>query len=147
MTKHEGMSNSEHVVVARLFGLPSSFLIRASSFPPHLPVFDERVRNFFQKTRWPLENIAVAAAQAHVRKGEIKLITRTGNGDVKQAALFFERITGVERASAWEHSVGEPDNEDGVKLQTFGLVNRRKIHRFLVGRLVRRRFCIDIADE
>ena len=80
-------------------------------------------------------------------KGEIKLIARAGDGDVKQPALFFERVAGIERTSAWEHSVGEPDNEDGVKLQTFRLVNRRKIDRFFVGRLVRRSFCIDIADK
>src|SRR5437762_5701137 len=38
-----------------------SFVIRAWLFPGHLPVFDEVVWNFLQKTRRPLEHIAVAA--------------------------------------------------------------------------------------
>ena len=58
------------------FGLPSTFVIRASSFSLHLPVFDEVVWNLLQKTRWPLEDIAVAATQTHVRIGEIKLVAR-----------------------------------------------------------------------
>ena len=65
------------------FGLPSTFVIRASSFPAHLPVFDEIVWNFLQKTRRPLEHITVAATQTHVRVGEIKLIARARDGYVK----------------------------------------------------------------
>src|SRR5213078_4520807 len=77
------------------FGLPSTFVIRASSFPPHLPVFDEIIWDFLEKTGWPLEDIAVAATQAHVRVGEIKLIARARDGYVKQAAFFLQRITGI----------------------------------------------------
>ena len=34
-----------------------------------------------------------------------------------------------------------------MKLKTFGLVHRGKIHCFFVGSLVRRCLCIDIADQ
>src|SRR5215211_2112446 len=35
--------------VIRRVGLPSTFVIRTSSFPPHLPVFNETIWNFLQK--------------------------------------------------------------------------------------------------
>jgi len=61
----------------------TSFVIRASSFPSHLPVFYEVVWDFLQKTRWPLEDIAIAATQTHVRISEIKLIARACDRHVK----------------------------------------------------------------
>src|SRR6266480_4213575 len=83
----------------------------------HLPVFDELVRNFFQKTRWPLENVAVASTQSHLRKGEIKFIARAGDRHIKQTPLLLERIASVERATARKHAVSQPNNEHGIKFE------------------------------
>src|SRR2546421_5779799 len=68
----------------------SGFVICGASAPLHLPIFDEFVWDFFQESRWPLENVAVAAGQAHVRISEIKLVFRSGDRDVKQTPLFFQ---------------------------------------------------------
>src|SRR5713101_6170390 len=113
----------------------------------HLPVFDELVRNLFQKTRRPLKDIAVSAAQPHVWKGEIELIPRASDCDIKKAPLFFERVKRVERAAARKHAVSEPDHEHSVKLEPLRLMHRGKADRFFVRVLVWRRFCIDVADE
>src|ERR1700758_2587661 len=61
-----------------------------------LPVFDEVVWNFLQKTRWPLEHIAVATTQTHVRISEIKLIARARDRHVKQPPFFLQRIACIE---------------------------------------------------
>src|SRR5437899_12995404 len=106
--------------------------VASNSTPLHLPVFDEFVRNFFQESRWPLENVAVAAGQTHVRIGEIKLILGPRDRDVKQTPLFFQIFPVIHRATAWKHSVGQPDHEHGVKLESLALVHGRKIDRFLV---------------
>src|SRR6266487_1330856 len=103
------MTKSEPPFVIRAFEFLSSFVIRASSFSRHLPVFDQLVRNFFQKTRGPLEDIAVTAGQPHVWIGEIKLVARPCDRDVKQAPFFFESVARVERTTAREHAVREPD--------------------------------------
>src|SRR5438034_9394389 len=92
----------------------------------HLPVFDELVRNFFQKTGWPLENVAVASAQSHVRKGEIKFIARAGDRHIKQTPLLLERVAPIERAAARKHAVSQPNDEDGMKFEPFGLMNGGK---------------------
>ena len=75
--------NDRQVIPHLSFGLRSAFAIRISSFSPHLPVFDKVIWNFLQKTRRSLEDIAVAAAQAHVRIGEIKLVARACDGHVE----------------------------------------------------------------
>ena len=82
-----------------------------------------------------------------MRQREIKFIACARDGDIKQTPLFLERIARVERAAARKHSVGQPNHEHRVKLETFGLVHRGKIDCFLVAGLVRRRFRVDIADE
>src|SRR6266705_3840675 len=101
------------------------------SAPLHLPIFDELVRNLSQKTRGPLENVAIASAQPHVRQGKIKLVARACDGDIKQPAFFFQRLARVERPAAWKRSVRQPDHEHSVKLESFSLVHRRKIDCFL----------------
>ena len=113
----------------------------------HLPVFDELVRNLFQKTRRPLKDIAVSAAQPHVWIGEIELIPRASDRDIKKAPLFFERVTRVERAAARKHAVSEPDHKNRVKLEPLRLMHCGKIDCFFVRGLVGRGFGIDIADE
>src|SRR6516164_5421265 len=110
-------------MTVRLFVIPSAFDIRISSFSRHLPVFDEVVWNFLQKARWPLEDVAVAATQAHVRICEIKFIARACNRHIKQAPFFLQRIAGIERAAAWEHAIGQPNEKDGMKLETFRLMH------------------------
>src|SRR2546430_14379091 len=82
-----------------------------------------------------------------MRQGEIKFVARARDGDIKQPAFFFERVARVERTAARKHSISQPDYEDSVKLEAFGLVHRRKVDRFFVARLVRRSFGVDIADE
>src|SRR6202011_3322318 len=116
MTKQECRNNLPRRFVIRLFGLPSSFVIRASSLSLDLPVFDELGRDFFQESRRPLKNIAVTGVQSRLWIGEIKFILRAGDGDVKEAPLFFERVARVERTTARKHAVGQPDHEHGVKL-------------------------------
>jgi hypothetical protein len=49
----------------------------------HLPVFDEVVWDFLQKTRGPLENVAISSAQTHLRIGEIQFIARACDGHIK----------------------------------------------------------------
>src|SRR5439155_21959350 len=130
------------------FGILLSFVIRASSLSSlHLPVFDELVRNFFQKTGWPLENVAVASTQSHLRKGEIKFIARAGDRHIKQTPLLLERVASVEGATAWKHAVSQPNNEHGIKFEPFGLMDGGKIDRLLLGRLIWRSLRIDIADQ
>ena len=53
--------NDGQVIPHLSSGLRSGFAIRISSFSPHLPVFEEVVWNFLQKTRRSLEDITVAA--------------------------------------------------------------------------------------
>ena len=89
------------------FVIPSSFDIRAASFSLHLPVFEQVVWDFLQKTRWPLEDITVAATQAHVRIGEIKLVARACDRHVKQAPFFLQRIARIERAAARDERSGK----------------------------------------
>jgi len=73
MTKDEGRRNDEIQIptqpgeTLRYSFIRASFDIRHSSFvigealaSLHFPVFDEFVRNFFEESRWPLENVAVA---------------------------------------------------------------------------------------
>src|SRR5439155_10783333 len=86
-------------------------------------------------------------AYTRLRKGEIEFVARARDSDIKQPPLFFERIARVERATAWKHSVRQPDHEHSVKLKPFGLMHRGKVYRLLIARLVWRGFCIDIADE
>src|SRR6478672_10308661 len=108
----------------------SSFGFCASSFSLHLPVFDESIWNFLQKTRRPLEDIAVATTQAHVRIGEIKLVARPCNGHVEQAPFFLQRIARVERTAAGKHAVSEPNHEDRMKLETFCLMHAGEVDGF-----------------
>src|SRR5438093_11560308 len=68
----------------------SCFVICGASAPLHVPVFDEFVRNFLQESRWPLENVAVAAGQTHMRISEIKLVLRPRDCDVEQTPLFLQ---------------------------------------------------------
>src|SRR5205823_1586276 len=121
--------------------------VASNSTPLHLPVFDEFVRNFFQESRWPLENVAIAAGQTHVRVSEIKLVLRPSDRDIKQTSFFFQGLARIERATTREHSVSQPDYEYGVKLESFGLVNGRKIYRLLIAALIRGSFGVDIADQ
>src|SRR6266404_4399864 len=116
------------------------------SAPLHLPVLHELVWNFLQKPRGPLEH-AVAAAQTHMRVGQIKLVTSASDGYVKQAPFFLQRIARIERAAAWKHSVGQPDYEHGMELETFRLVHRGQIDRLFVARLTWRGLRVDIADQ
>src|SRR5213079_2635924 len=118
-TKHE----PPIAIRASSFGFPSSFVIRASSLPSYLPILHELIRDFFQETRRPLENIAEAAAQSHVWIGEIELIARAGDGDVKQPPFFLNCVACFKGACAWEHSVGQPNHEHGVIFEAFRLVH------------------------
>ncbi len=75
------MTKSALRLLLRYLVIRASFVIRHSCFvifltPLHLPVFDELVRDFFQETRRPLKDIAVSAAQPHVRISEIKFVAR-----------------------------------------------------------------------
>src|ERR1043166_1421468 len=70
----------------------SVFICGKCSAALHLPVFDKLGWNFFQESRGPLKNVAVAAAQAHVRISEIELVFSARDRDIKQASLFFEGI-------------------------------------------------------
>src|SRR5947208_13994983 len=116
MTKHEtGICHSN---------IHSSFVIRASSFSLHFPVFQQFVWDFFQKPRGPLEYITESRIQSHMRITEVKFVTRASDRDVKEAAFFFNGIARFERARAGKHSVGQPDHEYSVKFQAFRLVHR-----------------------
>src|SRR5581483_6558997 len=97
----------------------------AKSTSSHVPVFDESVRDFFQESRRPLENVAVAGVQAHVRIAQVKLVARARDRDVKQTSFFLERFARVERTRTWKHPVGQPNDEDSMKFQTFGLMHGR----------------------
>src|SRR5882757_8406365 len=110
----------------------SSFDIRTSSFSSHLPILEEVIWDFLQEPRWPLEHVAVAAAQTHVWIGEIELVARSRDRDVKQTPFFLQRVARIERAAAGEHSVSQPDHEDSMKLQTFCLVHAGEIDSFFL---------------
>src|SRR5262249_26881497 len=101
--------------------------IRVNPWPKltafHFPVFDQWVWNFLKKTGWPLENVAVAAGQAHLRIRQIKLVARACDGHIEQTPFLLERIARVEGAAARKHPVRQPDHEYRVKLETFGLVH------------------------
>src|SRR6266545_6493781 len=101
----------------------SSFVIPASSFSLHLPVFEEVVWDFLQKTRGPLENVAISSAQTHLRISEIQFVARACDGHIKQTPFFLERVAYIERAIARKHSVGQPDHEHCVKLKALGLMH------------------------
>ena len=78
---------------------------------------------------------------------EVELVLCARNRHIKQTPLFFERIAGIKRATAWKHSVRQPDDEDGIKLESFRLMHRGKIDRLFIGRLIRGCFRINIADQ
>ena len=77
----------------------------------------------------------------------MELVARARDCHVKQAPLFLQRSAGIERATAWEHAVSQPDHEYRVKFQTFCLVHAGEVDRFFVCVLNRRGLCIDIADQ
>src|ERR671923_2506028 len=113
MTKKSG-TRLRHSSIRASFGIRHScFVICGASAPLHLPVFEEGIWNFLQKTRRPLEHVAVAAAQPHVRVGEIKLVARACDSDVKQTPFFLQRITRIKGAATGEHTVSQPNDEDG----------------------------------
>src|SRR6266496_6423594 len=117
------------------------------SAPLHLPVLHELVWNFLQKPRGPLENVAVAAAQTHMRVGQIKIVASASDGYVKQAPFFLQRIARIERAAARKHSLGQPDYEHGMELETFRLMHSGQIDRLLVACLTWRGLRVDVADQ
>src|SRR5438045_305976 len=78
---------------------------------------------------------------------QIKFVARARDGDVKKTTLLLERIARVKGATAWKHSVREPDDEDSIKLEPFRLMHRGKIDRLFIGRLIRGRFRIDITNQ
>src|SRR5215467_3433126 len=127
ITKHECRSDRPAALVILSFDIPSSFVITHSSFSIHLPVFNKFRRYFLEETRWPLENIAIPAAQAHLRVGKIKLVAGARDGHVKQTPFFLECVARVERAAAGKHPVRQPDDKNTVKLEAFCLVDGGKI--------------------
>src|SRR5947209_17559024 len=86
-------------------GLHSEWQLLKST-PLDLPVLHELIWDFLEKTRGPLENVAVPSAQAHLRISEIKLIARACDGHIKQTPFFLERVARIERAIAGKHPVG-----------------------------------------
>ena len=145
---NESATGLHHLIIRASFGIRHScFVICGASAPLHLPVFHEVVWNFLEKTRRPLEHIAVAASQAHVRIGEIKLVARACDRHVEQTPFFLQRIAGIERAAAGKHAVSEPNHEDGVKLETFCLMHAGEVDGFLLVCLTRSSFRIDVADQ
>ena len=59
--------------------------------------------------------------------GEIKFILGSCDGDVEEAAFFFEGGVAafVDGAFVGEHAVGEPDGEDDFPFEAFGLMAGR----------------------
>src|SRR5438477_2455569 len=125
----------------------SASLGMTRSAAPNLPILHQLARYLFEKTGGPLEDVAEAGVQTHVRVAKIKLVTRARDRDVKKAALFLDGVARFQRAAAREHAVGEPDDKDGVELQAFGLMHGRKVYRLVVSGRVRRRLGIDIGNE
>ena len=83
--------------------------------------------------------------------GEKELLSRPCNGDIEEAAFFFEgRVTGfINGALVGEHAVRQPDGEDDVPFQSFGLMPSRErdgitILLFLLSRFV---VGIDTAEQ
>jgi len=97
----------------------------SNSGPPNIPVFDELGRDFFQETRRPLKHVAITGVEAHMRIGEVKFVFRPRDRDVKEAPFLFDRVARFELARAGKHTVGQPDDEYGVKFKAFGLMHRR----------------------
>src|SRR2546430_1671185 len=52
-----------------------------ASAPFHFPVFQQFVWDFFQKPRWPLENITESRIQSHMRIAQVKFVARAGDRD------------------------------------------------------------------
>src|SRR5207248_3985756 len=92
--------------------LASIFVIRASSLPPDLPVLHQLCRDFLQETGGALENIAKPAAQTHLGIGQIQLVSRPGDCDVKQSAFFFNGIASFQRTRAGKHPIRKPDEQN-----------------------------------
>ena len=118
---NESASLLDHSVI-QSFLRHSTFVLRDFS-ALHLPVFDECVWNLLQKTRGPLENVAISSAQTHLRISEIQFVAGARDGYIKQTPFFLEGITRIERAIAWKHSVSQPDHEYCVKLKALRLVH------------------------
>src|SRR6266481_8825379 len=122
-----GCSPSISNICSSVFDPCQSVARESASFD--LPVFDEIVWNFLQKTRWPLEHIAVTAGQAHLWISKVKLVAGARDGHIEQTPFFLERIAHIERPAAREHPVRQPDHEHRMKLKTFRLVHRGQIDR------------------
>ena len=82
-----------------------------------------------------------------MRVGEIELVARARDRDVKQTPLFLQRVARIERAAAGEHAVGQPDHEDSMKLQTFCLMHAGEIDGFFLVCLNGSSFRVDVADQ
>jgi hypothetical protein len=54
---------------------------------------------------------------------QVELVLGAGDGDVEEAAFFFEGGVAafVDGAFVGEHAVGEPDGEDDLPFEAFGL--------------------------
>src|SRR5436190_6975421 len=89
----------------------------------YVKLVGEGFGDFGEKARGLLERFALGALdRANVWIAQVKLVSRAGNGHVKQAALLFFAFGGFERATGRKKPVAEHDYKHDVKLQTLRLM-------------------------
>ena len=83
----------------------------------------------------PALEVVARLAMQHARLGvaQVQALSGAGNGDVHQAALFFQPFSVAQGVFMGEQALLHPGDEDTVKLQPFGRVHRHQLHSVLPG--------------
>jgi len=70
------------------------------------------------------EDVAGVGLRVHHQLAQVELVLGAGEGDVEEAAFFFDQvgIVGIEHAAVGELAVDQPDEEDGLPLESLGLL-------------------------
>lgn len=100
-----------------------------------VPLFDEVLGEVVEELGGLADDVAGVGFRVHHRVGEVEFVLRPRQGDVEQAAFFFEHVlvVGVEDAAVGELAVNEPDEEDGFPFEALGLVDGGEGDFFVVG--------------
>ena len=92
-------------------------------------------RDFFDEAGDDAE-LGLSVQHALLRHGDVEAFTGAGDGDVHEAAFFFEAAAFGEAHFAGEAAFFHAGKEDGVKFQAFGGVDGHELDGFFRLRLL-----------
>ena len=103
--------------------LPFTLRREAGDGAGHFPALCEMFRNLLKETGGALERLTVGRIQPQFRIGEVELLLATGDTHVKKPSLLLKGRVILHGAGTGEHPLGQPCNENGLPLQSFGLMD------------------------